>query len=523
MTAQTESPIPDSLASARKWLAPMTRAHILNYLDIARRDVPDAAIAMAVSEISTAMMDRTMTPQEAAIALLYASNPGKKSLVIRDIACNLAAAERIQVSVDAEKGTEQPTVDAAPQDPAKAKKPKKSKGAKALKPDTSWLKRIGTNGTRLQVEPANESALWAADRAAELVKDYRKEPHVRDLPVFQVGRLPGLDNLVLDGGDEGPIVIVALVRHQKKGCPKNAIRDRSIREAASQPIPMSPAEMEQHLLDEWYAHAVAETDVFPIVWSIRSGELLVSATGKAVDAVTALRSSFPAWAFPKTPRESWKPQVLATDLRATREADDARQAGSGELAADFRLWMLWLCQLKGEGTWFERTETSGDGWRIWVDDEAELVIAKPGQERKIVSLKNAAADHGALIAALAEGGRVSKIRMGLCSTTDDNKRTKTRPKKYFHVTFGQYGLKSVGLPCQLKVSWGLTAAVLERLTLLRRLDGICDRLSSQFEESRVGEWEMVCSRLREWIGTEVTRRWRYDDKTGQGFLFDLGN
>lgn len=541
MTASPDN-TPDSLVSARKFLADTPRERLLGYLDIAKRDVPDAAISLAMTEISTAMMDRTMTPQEAGIALLYAANPGKKSLVIRDIACQLAAAERIQASVDADKGDE-PTQDAPAADPAKAKKPKRAKNGKNLKADTTWIKKIGTNGGRWNVEPVNETALWAADRYAEIVSGYRAQPHVRDVPVYQFGRLPGLDEgsvtgynvgPVLDGKDDGPLVVLALVEHSKKGFPKNAIRERAIREHATGPIPMSAAEMEQHLTDEWYAHAVTEVVYHPIVWAPKLGEILVSATGKAAQGFVSCSQAVPVWKqVQATPVPV--PELPTTDLvhvGANPDDDKPTLLNAFAFGCDARLWFLWLCQVRGNGTWWEQTGTiREEGWNVWIDDEAEITIKKTGQERKIVTVKNAAADHGALIAALAEGGVITKLRIGLQSTLfggdGTDKSTKNRrPKKYYHLTLSSsiWGgtKKSIGLPCTMKARDGVMAAVLERLTLLRELDKVEARLTSRFEECRVGEWDRVVSRLREWIGIEVVRRWKYDPKSGQGFLFDHG-
>lgn len=524
MTAQPDT-VPDSLAAARRFLETTPRARILGYLDIAKRDVPDAAVDQAVTEINAAMMDRTMAPQEAAIALLYAANPKAKSLTIRDIACNLAAAERIQASVDGETA-EVPTNDAPPVDPSISKKPKKAKKGGRLEADLSWVKKIGTNGFRMQVEPRNETAIWAADRLAEIVSGYRKQPHMRADPVYQLGPLPGLDTAVLDGGSDGPLVVLALVQHAKKGCPKNTIHERARREHATGPIPMSAAEMEQHLLDEWYAHAVPEIDVYPIVWAPKLGEIIVSATGKAGTGFLSLLSGVPEWATVKQGRVEI-PDLPVTDLvRVGPLGDDDREIQrtltASSMAADLRLWLLWLCQVRGSGTWWEQTGSdSQDGWRVWVDDEAEISICKSGEQPKKVALKNAAADHGALVAALAEGGVLSKLRVGLERTRIRGGDDKARPKKYFHLTLSGGGKASVGLPCTLAARHGVAEAVLERLHLLRELDGVQARLTSRFEECRLGEWDRVTTRMREWIGTEVVRRWKYDEKTGQGFLFDL--
>ncbi len=523
MTANPDT-LPDSLVSARKFLETTPRARLLGYLDIATRDVPEAAIAFAMTEIGRAMMDRTMTPQEAAIALLYAANPGKNSLVIRDIACNLAAAERIQASVDQSKGGE-PTNDAPPVDPASSKKPKKAKKGGSLKADTSWLKKIGTNGIRWPVPKLDESALWAADRLADLVSGYRKEPRVRDQPVYQFGRLPGLSDAILDGGDDGPMACLALVQHSKKGCPKNAIRERAIRDAATGPVPMSPAEMEGHLLDEWYAHAIAEIDVFPIVWAPKIGEILVSVTGKARNGFVELASAIPEWKHsPAPPTEV--PTVPATELRRAAPPEDERERAMLDLNADLRLWLLWLCQVRGNGTWWESTHPTcrDEGWRVWIDDECEITVRTSGAEKKVVTLKNATADHGALVAALADGGVITKLRIGLMHTlTMGPGNEAKRPKKYFHVTLAGSGCKSVGLPCVTGVRDGLGRAIAERMRLLRDLDGIQSTLAGRFKDARVGEWDRVVSRMREWIGTEVARRWKYDPKSGQGFLFDAGN
>lgn len=191
---------------------------------------------------------------------------------------------------------------------------------------------------------------------------------------------------------------------------------------------------------------------------------------------------------------------------------------SGTAWTDLMLWLL----IKAD----QAQLMLGDATVTW-SPEKEIRVLNDGKITCPI-------DAGALVAALADGAIIEKLR--LCITEQlpapppakdgEDANGEIPFPVYWHLalTVKDNELEATAsLAPVTKKDLGdedpLEAMVFERVELHRRFWALLEKMLIAFADARCNVWPGVWESGREWVGLKLSEHYAFDEKTGQGWLF----
>ena len=425
--------------------------------------------------------------------------------------------------------------------PVKGKKERKSKGPRKVKaPTVSWAQKIGKKGTRLKlpgVKTFEEVQAWlqgsgfkerpivSERNTGKCTIDYSGGVDFTDFSLWKFGGYAvygwRVDKRKVPSGTLARMV-EEKIREEEK------LRDgKKVGKAERKAI---KGEIRQALLSK----ALVETQVYSVLLAPTEGWALVDGPPQVVEEV---RIQFGAVVWPLT--DSIAPVIRArlaaatgerfkTDLRQPHH-DHAPEQGEekGDIPAD--ILSNFLLYLATPGT---AQRHFGPGWKnTWKLAGGPIKLRVPvGDTFNEIELEDA--DSAALVASLAEGGRLQAVRIAIEDQQESAVAEEGQAPAVLVHTYGfsleviqgsktrKSGLRihTMNLPT-LKGGDNAEALVFERVALHKRLWDMMECLFRAYASDRCQDWQPTIDAAREWVGLELARRFTFDAVTGQGWLF----
>lgn len=291
-------------------------------------------------------------------------------------------------------------------------------------------------------------------------------------------------------------------------------------------------EMRETVKADLLKKALPTRRIFPVIWALTEGWMLIQGPAKVV-------KSFRAWCKrEKFQAETWDPtNCINADMRVWLEllgdhctdlrlptavvvsqsgAADGDELGAGALN-DFFLWIAILGCDTGKLCQDRRNlEWSLDGKTI-------LYVPKP--EKGIVRVELSGTEH-VFHAALAEGGHVAEVRIQVTELFLPESGQGEAIRETFHLTLsreeGGLEISALGFPKLPDAGDGddaILAEVYARVETYKRLVELLQLLLRAYASARITAWQPVVDAGRRWVGAELEKRYAFDAKTGQGWLF----
>ena len=440
--------------------------------------------------------------------------------------------------------TEEKLQEAEAAAPVKPKKERKGrKPAKPRAPTVGWAQKIGRSGTRLklskvlsfeEIQAGLQGAAWKARPLPDerhtgvCLVSSANDVDFTDLSKWKFGEY-GVYGFRVDRRRVPAGTLAAEVEKKIRAEEKNAGRTLGKKFCK---------QIKNEVRRELLAEALPETQVYSVLVAPTEGWALVDGPPQVVEEV---RSQLGARGWPLS--NSIQPVIRARLAAATGERyrtdlrvpNHATAPSDGEEYADipagiFSDFMLWLA-------------TPGTSWRsqAWELDEKVSWKLAGGPIKIRVPVENTHndvtledADSAALTASLAEGGRLMAVRVAIedrqevpPSESPDGPAPAAIVHTYHLSLEVIHGSKTrsaglrihgMGLPT-MKGGDSAEALVFERVALHKRLWLMLESLFEAYASDRCQDWQPVIDAARDWVGLELTRRFVFDERTGQGWLF----
>lgn len=285
-------------------------------------------------------------------------------------------------------------------------------------------------------------------------------------------------------------------------------------------------ELKEQAKADLLRNAVPQRTIYPVAWCPTEGWMLVQGVPKVADAV---RKEFKGKSFPldgcldRVVRHRLSMLGGCTRLdKPTSNAPTSSKMEDYPLAgAAWRDLMLWLL-IKAD----QAQLMLEDAAVTWSPEGAIQVL----NDGKITC----PVDAGALVAALADGAIIEKLRFCITEQPpappvredgeDSDGEIPSPIRWHLALTVKDDALEAVAsLAPVTKKDLGdedpLEAMVFERVELHRRFWALLEKMLIAFADARCNVWPGVWESGREWVGLKLSEHYAFDEKTGQGWLF----